>query len=400
MHSPVLKPAQVAQPHLDSQLSTLPKQIGFCTRCVMSNQRPRITFDQNGVCSACRYQDEKDSGIDWAGREAELHKLLDAHRSAAGDFDVIVPCSGGKDSAYVAYTLKHKYGMRPLTVTWAPFLYTEIGRQNLDRFVASGYDNVLCTPAGDIHRRLAKHCLELVGDPFHAFVMGQIAYPFRVALETGIKLVFYGENGEAEYAGGMSTHESKAVKDLPGMPLEYFDERFLKGVQSAQFTQYGFKPGDLKLYALPAIAELRRAGVEMHWMSYYRKWTPQWNYYTAVEHTGFQANPERSEGTYSKYASLDDKMDGIHYYLKFVKFGFGRATDDASQEVRNGHLTREEAVALVHRYDGEFPTKYFQECLDYMGITENHFWEVADRYRQPHVWERAGNQWRLRQRVV
>src|SRR5262245_34091344 len=237
MASPVLKP-QPAQPHLDAQLGTLPKQVGFCTRCVMSNQRPRITFDKDGVYTSCRYHDEKDGGISWEVREAELRKLLDAHRSAAGDFDVIVPCSGGKDSAYVAYTLKHLYGMRPLTVTWAPFLYTEIGRQNLDRFIASGYDNVLCTPAGDIHRRLAQHCLELVGDPFHAFVMGQIAYPFRVALETGIKLVFYGENGEAEYAGGMSTHESKAVKDLPGMPLEYFDERFLKGVQSAQFTQY------------------------------------------------------------------------------------------------------------------------------------------------------------------
>jgi N-acetyl sugar amidotransferase len=384
---------------LDRQLQLLPQEIEFCTRCVMSNQRPRITFDADGVCSACRYQDEKDRAIDWKKREAELVALLDRHRSSTHDFDVIVPCSGGKDSAYVAYTLKHEYGMRPLTVTWAPFLYTDIGRQNLDRFIAAGYDNVLCTPNGEVHRRLARHCLELVGDPFHGFVMGQIAYPFRVALETGIPLVFYGENGEAEYAGGLSTFESTPVKDMPGMPMEYFGERYLKGVGAGQFAEYGFAEHDLRLYTLPPIADLRQAGVEMHWMGYYKKWTPQWNYYCAVEHCGFQANPERSEGTYSKYASLDDKMDGIHYYLKFIKFGFGRATDDAAQEVRNGHLTREEAVALVRRYDGEFPAKHFAECLDYMGVAEPEFWAIANRYRQPHVWDFAGNDWRLRRQV-
>lgn len=384
---------------IDRQLDHLPDEITFCTRCAMSNQRPRITFDEEGVCSACRYQDEKDNEIDWDVREKELIALLDRHRSKTGEFDVIVPCSGGKDSAYVAYALKHEYGMRPLTVTWAPFLYTDIGRRNLDAFIASGYDNMLFTPNGEIHRRLARHCFELVGDPFHAFVMGQIAYPFRVALQTGIPLVFYGENGEAEYGGGMSTYDSKPVKDLPGMPMNYFAERYLKGVATAQFTEYGFTEAELDFYTLPPIEKLNAAGVEMHWMGYYRKWTPQWNYYTAVEHCGFTANPERSEGTYSKYASLDDKLDGIHYFLKFIKFGFGRATDDAAQEVRNGHITREEAVALIRRYDGEFPAKYFEESLDYMGITEPEFWEVTNRYRLPHVWEFVGNEWRLRTQV-
>jgi N-acetyl sugar amidotransferase len=384
---------------IDRQLEMLPDEIFFCTRCAMSNQRPRITFDKNGVCSACLYQDEKDRGIDWEARNKELVELLDKHRSKIGDFDVIVPCSGGKDSAYVAYTLKHEYGMRPLTVTWAPFMYTNIGRQNLDTFIASGYDNMLFTPNGEIHRRLARHCFELVGDPFHAFVMGQIAYPFRVALQTGIPLVFYGENGEAEYAGGLSTFESRPVKDLPGMPMHYFSERYLKGVATAQFTEYGFTDAELQHYNLPPIEALDSAGVQMHWMGYYKKWTPQWNYYAAVEHCGFTANPERSEGTYSKYASLDDKLDGIHYYLKFIKFGFGRATDDAAQEVRNGHITREEAVSLIRRYDGEFPEKYFQECLDYLDLSEPEFWEVTNRYRLKHVWKMAGNEWRLRKQV-
>lgn len=381
---------------IDKQLAHLPQKIGYCVRCGMSNQRPRLHFDDQGVCAACHYADEKKTGIDWEGRKSELTALLDRHRSKTGDYDVIVPCSGGKDSAVVAHRLKHEFGMRPLTVTWAPFLYTDIGRRNLDAFVASGFDNVTCTPNGQVHRRLARHCFELLGDPFHAFVLGQMAFPFRMALQSGIKLVFYGENGEAEYAG------AQEVKNLPGMPLEVFDQRYFKGVATGQFRDYGFSDADLALYTMPAIDKLRAAGIEMHWWGYYNMWTPQWNYYYAVENTGFQANPERSEGTYSKYASLDDKMDGIHYFMKFIKFGFARATDDAAMEVRSGHLTREEAVALIRRYDGELPRKYFQECLDYMGITEDQFWDVANRYRMDHIWERTGpgpQDWKLKQQV-
>lgn len=381
---------------IDSQVSQLPTQVAFCSCCGLSNQRPRIVFDENGKCSACHYQGEKDNGINWDKRQDELLRLLDQHRSKDGRFDVIVPCSGGKDSIIVAHQLKHKYGMNPLTVTWAPFLYTDIGRYNMDAFIASGFDNVTCTPNGQTHRRLARHCFELVGDPFHAFVMGQMAYPFRVALETGIKLVFYGENGEAEYAG-VGAH-----KDLPGMPLEYFRDQYFKGVNAGRFLDYGFTAAELDLYTMPSYERLRAAGIQMHWFGYYNKWTPQWNYYYAVENCGFRANPERSEGTFSKYASLDDKMDGIHFYLKFIKFGFGRATDDAAQEVRNGHITREEAVALIRRYDGEFPKKYFQECLDYMGITEEQFWELANRYRQDHIWEKTGpgpQDWKLKTQV-
>ena len=172
----------------------MPDEVQFCKTCVISNQRPRIKFDKNGVCSACHYAEEK-KRIDYVAREEELCRLLDQHRSKTGDFDVLVPSSGGKDSAVVAHRLKHDYGMRPLTVTWAPLLYTEIGRKNFADFVASGFDNIMCTPNGELHRRMATLSFEHFGDPFHVFVMGQVAFPFRVAVQTGISLVFYGENG-------------------------------------------------------------------------------------------------------------------------------------------------------------------------------------------------------------
>ena len=133
----------------------------------------------------------------------------------------------------------------------------------------------------------------------------------------------------------------------------------------------------------------------MYWYSYYHKWTPQENYYYSVENVGFEANPVRNEGTYSKYASLDDKLDGFHYYLSYIKFGHGRCLSDAAHEIRDGHISRDEAIALMKRYDGEFPKKYFQEFLDYCEISEQEFYEVIDSWRADHIWKFENNKWEL-----
>jgi len=140
-----------------------------------------------------------------------------------------------------------------------------------------------------------------------------------------------------------------------------------------------------------------KADTEMHWYSYYHKWTPQENYYYAVQHCGLQTNPEgRSEGTYTKYVSLDDKADGFHWYLSYMKFGMCRASREAQTDVRRNHITREEAVALVRRYDGEFPKRHFEWFLNYMGITTEFFWEVMDGYRnKSNVWDKKNGEWKL-----
>src|SRR2546425_801502 len=168
---------------LDTQLSKLPKEVRFCTRCVVSNQRPRITFDENGVCSACRYAYEKYNVIDWNDRERQLIEVLEKYRSKDGSYDVLVPGSGGKDSAVVAHKLKHQYGMHPLTVTWAPFIYTDIGWKNYIRFKDSGFDNILGFPDGRLHRKLTLLAFDLLGDPFDPFCYGQMAYLFHIAVK-------------------------------------------------------------------------------------------------------------------------------------------------------------------------------------------------------------------------
>lgn len=386
---------------LDSQLSQQPKEVLFCKKCVVSNQRPRITFNKEGVCSACEYAYRKYHEIDWDAREYELRKLLDKHRSADGSFDVVVPASGGKDSGLVAHQLKHQYGMHPLTVTWAPFLYTDIGWKNYINFVNSGFDNILYNPNGILHRKLARVAFELKGDHWEPFAFGQKAYSFHIALKFGIPLIFYGENGEVEYGGSMKnadkSHESPEDWEKLYFKGTGVDALIKSGREMGFFSPEEAASKSFELYKTPPLDVVEKKGIQMHWWSYYRKWIPQENYYYAQEHTGFQANPEgRSEGTYSKYASLDDKTDGFHFYLAFIKFGIARATSDAAHEIRDGHITREEGVALVRRFDGEFPKRHFKEFLEYLDITEGHFWEVIDRYRQGHLWEKLNGEWKLK----
>lgn len=386
---------------LDPQQLELPAEVKFCTRCVMSNQRPRITFDENGVCSACSYADYKKT-IDWDARKKQFEELCDKHRSNDGSYDVIVPCSGGKDSSTIAHRLKYEYGMHPLSVTFSPPVYSDIGFKNLRNFIDNGFDHILVTPNGRVHRALTKESFIRLGDHNEIFDHGQMSVPFQMAVKYNVKLVMYGENGEAEYGGTSRNNE------LPGMPWDDFEKIYYSTgldhlIQTTKDNGYFPDPvtdRDFDIYRLPDIDLLRKLGVEMHWFAYYHPWVPQENFYYAAEHTGFEVNPEgRTEGTYSRYAQLDDLTDSFLYYMMFVKYGFGRATSDAAHEVRDGHITREEAISLVHRYDGEFPSKTFQLFLDYIDITEEEFECVVDKFRMDHIWKKVDGEWVLRTRV-
>lgn len=380
--------------HKVEQKYGLNKEVKFCTRCVISNQRPRITFNNEGVCSACQYGDKKKI-IDWKKRENELVALLDKHRKNDGSFDVIVPASGGKDSSFVAHQLKHVYGMHPLTVTWAPHIYRDIGRKNFQSFIDSGFDNILGTPDGVVHRKMTALAFEELGDPFQPFIYGQKAFPMKIGTKFNIPLIMYGENGEVEYGGDMKNADKPSHNVENDLTTHYFS-----GIDPTYWKKFGITDKELHFYMPPKISEMKKVGIECHFFGYYKKWVPQDNFYYAQKYTGFEANPDgRSEGTYSKYASLDDKIDGFHYYLGFIKFGIGRATSDAAHEIRDGHITREEGVALVRRYDGEFPKKYFKDFLEYCNITEKKFEDIVDSWRTPHLWEKHNGEWKLKKQV-
>ena len=389
---------------LEQQVNKLPKEVLQCKECVISNQRPRIIFDEKGVCSGCKNQKEK-KNKDWKTREKELIELLDQHRSKNGSYDVLIPSSGGKDSAYVAHQLKYKYDMNPLTVTWAPLKYTDIGKQNLEAHNASGFTNLLFTPNPKMNGKIARLCLEELGDAFHVFVLGQYCFPFHMALKFNIKLVFYGENGEAEYAGVQD------AQDLPYKPFVKLKNHHFKGADIDELVDFGinnkdylnkndFNKGDLDFYKLPDLNQLDKAGIKgKHFFGYYKNWVPQENFYYAAKNTGYSPAKERQEGTYSRYASLDDKMDGFHYYFRYIKFGLGRCTEDASHEIRDGHISREEGVNLIKKYDGEFPQKYFSEFLDFLNLPKEDFYRIVDSWRADHLWKKTHNGWELKHPV-
>ncbi|MCE7871238.1 N-acetyl sugar amidotransferase [bacterium CPR1] len=376
----------------------------------MSNQRPssypefkhtasRITptlhIGEDGVCDACRYNERK-RDIPWAAREEELLKLLDLHRRNDGEYDCIVPGSGGKDSVYAAHLLKYKYGMHPLTVTWPPIMYTDYGYQNFRNWLdVGGFDNLSFNRNGRVHKLLTRLAIENLLHPFQTFILGQKNLAPKLALKFKIPLIFYGEP-EAEY-GNAIAETNVSLRDKSYYAMANLDEIHLAGLPIPELTEkYGLTLNDLRCYLPADHQELEATRIEVHYLGYYLRWTPQEAYYYSVEHAGFKARQFRTEGTYSKYNSIDDKIDDLHYYTTYLKFGLGRASYDASQEIRNNHLTREEGVALVKRFDGEYPSRYLQEVLDYIELPLERFNELCEKARSPHLWTKQTGEWRLR----
>jgi N-acetyl sugar amidotransferase len=408
----------------------LPMQVAFCRRCVISNQRPNsaveyehtkdskkktIHLDAEGVCDACRMAEQKQRTIDWAGRESQLRDLCDRFRRNDGSYDCVVPGSGGKDSFYAAHVLKYKYGMHPLTVTWAPHVHTFWGCKNFVACIHAGFDNFLCTPNGRVHRLVTRLAVENLFHPFQPFIFGQKSLAPKMALLHKIPLVFYGEN-EAEYGNPIADTQS-AKRDWSYFTSTDKSKIYLGGTSIADLQeQFGVDAHELQPYLPANPEEIEREKVEVHYLGYYLKWHPQSCYYYAVEHGGFQASPERTPGTYSKYNSIDDRIDDFHYYTTFIKFGIGRATYDAAQEIRSGDITREEGVALARRFDGEFPDRFAEEIFRYLSIPAKeypqastmfeqplidraYFDNLADSFRSPHLWRYDHGSWKLRHAV-
>lgn len=419
----------VAEDSLEAKYG-LPHEVKFCTKCVISNQRPNsaveyehtkaskkqtIHLDEHRVCDACKVTAEKKDTIDWNERERELKDLCDRYRSTDGSYDCLVPGSGGKDSFFQSHVLKYKYGMHPLTVTWAPHVYTEWGWKNFEAWLHAGFDNFLCTPNGRVHRLLTRLAVENLFHPFQPFMFGQKSLAPKMAILHNIPLVFYGEN-EAEY-GNPIADTSTAKRDWSYFTAGDKSKVYLGGTSVSDLKgSFGLDDNDLQAY-YPANPELiEKNKVEVHYLGYYLKWHPQECYYYAVENGGFQASPERTPGTYSKYNSIDDRIDDFHYHTTFIKFGIGRATYDAAQEIRNEDITREEGVALVKKFDGEFPERFADEIFKYLSIPEKEFpiaskmfeqpimdkdyyMSLADQFRSPHLWKLENGTWKLRHTV-
>ena len=407
----------------------LPEKIVFCSKCVISNQRPNssieyqhtsdslkktIYLDSENICDACRSAEIK-KNTQWKDRENELIQLCNKHRSKDGSYDCIVPGSGGKDSFFQAHILKYKYQMNPLTVTWAPHIYTDWGWKNFQSWLNAGFDNYLMTPNPKVHRLLTRLAVENLFHPFQPFIFGQKALAPKLADLFNINLIFYGEN-EAEY-GNPLKDLNEAKRDWSYFTQSDEKNIFLGGVSVHDLLgEFGLNRVDLEPYIPLNPDKIINKNIEVHYLGYYLPWHPQGAYYYAVENGGFIASPERTPGTYSKYNSIDDKIDDFHYYTTYIKFGIGRATYDASQEIRNEEITREEGKSLVKKFDGEFPHRFSDEIFKYLSIQEDeyplaskmfeqqvvdmeYFNDLINYFRSPHLWVYCDGKWKLKNAV-
>lgn len=402
----------------------LPVDVKFCKNCCMTNQRPcsvneyehtreskkqTIQFDAEGVCAACRNKEKQHLTIDWKQRERELIDLCNRYRKTDGSYDCIVPGSGGKDSVFASHLLKYKYGMHPLTVTWSPHLYTDIGWKNFQAWIhKGGFDNFLFTPNGKAHRLLTRLAVLNLLHPFQPFILGQKTFVAKMCAQFNIPLAFYGEMpGEYGTSAGVHAGDEKKFGNKPGSGFtkdmyggRNAQDLFLGGEKISDIIKkHNVSLNDLLAYLPLEYQEFKKKEIDIYYLGYFIKWDAQECFYYSVDHTGFEANPVRTEGTYSKYNSLDDKVDGFFYYSTYIKFGMGRAMQDVAQEIRNRKITTEEGKALIKKYDGEFPQRYYKEFLEYIDITDQEFKALCDEFRSPHLWTRKEREWKQRHTV-
>ena len=394
------------------RLKKQPSKVIFCKKCVFSNQKviPSLVvkddidhsnkeflrFDNNGVCTACLEVEKKfNKKIDWEKREFQLKEILKKYRSRNGSYDCIVPGSGGKDSVFQAEVLRKKYKMNPLTVTFAPARYTDIGMKNFHNWSEyGGVSNFLFSPGGNVYGQLVRLAYENLLHPFQPFIFGQRHYASHLANKFKIPLIFWGESNE-EY-GADQEEEGKYYYQKDFWTKKREENVLLAGcTENELINEHNFKRSDLEYFWPADIDLITKNDVQILWLGYFEKFQPQENYYKATELTGFRANPERTAGTYSKYLSIDDKTDGFHYWTSYVKFGLGRTSHEAANECRHNYINRDEAIALVKKYDHEFPKKYFNDFLKFTNLSEENFFEIADRFRPDHLWEKKGNDFKF-----
>jgi len=368
--------------------------IQYCKKCLNISSRPRIEFNEEGVCNACQWAENKMKSVNWEKRWNKLEELCDKYRCKdSSKWDILVPCSGGKDGSYVAWRMKHDLGMNPLCATLLPQTQTELGKENLENFKKSGFDHIAITPNLQVYKKLAIRGFKEQGRPKMPFVTGISTVTLKIAINFNIPFIMYGEEGESEYGGAMTQAEN------PKINREYLIKYYYSGHNTEKYLDQ-FSKKDLSWWLLPADKDMEKINLfPTHW-SHYENWDPAVHFKLAKEKCGLQALKGVSEGTFTNYAQLDDVLQDLHAYMMFIKFGFGRTTSDAGIEIRAGRMSRNGGVELVRKTDGMFPEKYLPDFLKYFEMTEEEFWKVIDSFAHKELLEKVNDRWKLKPAVM
>lgn len=358
----------------------------YCKKCVMPSTKPDLHIDEEGVCNACRsYENRKE--VDWDLRKTELVQILDRYRSKDGtNWDCIVPVSGGKDSTFQVVQML-KLGMNPLCVTATTCDLTEIGRRNIENIKKLGVDYIEMSPNPVIRAKLNRIGLMQVGDISWPEHVGIFTMPVRAAVQFNVPLIVWGENSQNEYGGPAAAAENNT---LDRRWLEEFGG--LLGLRVSDLVGFeGLTRKDLIPYFYPEDVELQRVGVTGLFLGHYIPWDGLANALVAHAY-GFEMSPHHTLGSMVNYENLDNYQTAIHEYFKFLKFGFGRATDHACLHIRRGRLTREIGLEIVKRLDGKFPAEYLgkslADTLRPLNMSVEDFVKICDRFTNKKIFKR------------
>lgn len=354
----------------------------YCKKCVMPDTKPDLFFDKDGICVACRAAEEKNSKIDWKSRKKELDGILDSYRTKDyAKYDCIVPVSGGKDSTYQLFIIKDIYKMKPLCVHFEPTNPSEIGRRNLENLRRMGVDIISFKPNPVVYEKICREAFTSVGDYEWPNHVGIFTIPVQIAVKYQIPLIIWGENSQLEY-GGPKEATQKPVLDRRW--LEEFGG--LLGLRVNDLKKLGITDEDMKPYIYPAKEELDKLGLRGIFLGYYLKWDARKQVEIAKK-LGFMLRDTPVEGTYLRYENLDEALYPIHDYFKYLKFGFSRATDHASTDIRTGRLSRKDALRLVALYDNTLSDGIIDAFCAKFGFTREEFFKIVDKFANKSIFK-------------
>ncbi len=365
--------------------------IKYCKKCTYPSTKRGLTLDKNDICDACRYLKIK-KNINWEERKIELGKILTKYKNKhENNYDCIIPVSGGKDSYYQTYIIKKEFGLNPLLVAFRPREWTETGRKNLENLKSQfNVDCIEFTPKRDIYLKMQKIGLLDFGDASWPEHFGIFTIPVRIAVQFKIPLLVWGENAQAEYGGPLQDSEKSELdsdwRKNYGTTIEV--KNSTESYHGPEYMlKYNVKMKDLIPYTYPEDKEIKEIGIKGIFLGHFIEWDAI-KQIEKVKEYGFNTDIEHGEGTYTNYENLDNKGQGLHDYMKWIKFGYGRATDNSSIDIRHGRLSRIEAIKLIKKYEGKIPERFLDEYLKDFELTREDFFQIVDKFTNKKLFKK------------
>ena len=365
--------------------------IKYCKNCVYPETKPDLSLDENGICDACRYTDVKDT-TDWNARRKELEEVFNEFKNKDGsNYDCVIPVSGGKDSTYQTYVLKKKFGLNPLCVSYHLPEFTDLGRKNLENLKKMGVDCLEFTPNPEMCQKMQKIALREFGDAQWPEHFGIFTVPVQVAVRYNIQLIVWGENPQSDYGGPLKDMENKYLDQkwceeygtrVGGQTNPYFGSEVM--------LQHGIERKFLNPYIYPTDDEIKKVGVTGIFLGYFIRWNIQ-EQLKKVRELGFSVHDGPTEGTFTNYENLDNKIQGIHDYFKWLKFGYGRAADSGSIQIRLKQISREDGMRLVKQHEGKLPEKFLDEFLNQWEMSREEFLDICDKFTNKELFKKDEN---------